>query len=475
MRNVLLVIADDMGQEQVSAYGINLNPDNYASTPNVNRLAQQGVRFNRYYTQPWCSPTRAAVLTGSWGFMTGIGSLSDRQNQPLLGGEVCLPAAIKAATNNAYTTALIGKHHLSTNLTYGGALKHPVNCGFDWWQGALLNFEGASNENYYNWNRVTSYRQGNDIKVDRRVCFEYAGLQQAYDAVDWISRQEKPWFCQVAMNLPHSPLARPPSYMFDTERWDCPSLYPPDTTYTYIRNYFKAMVEAMDWTLGYILDNIPQDVLANTTIIFTTDNGTGDPAADPEYQSIFGPVNHFKNSPYELGIRNPMIFAGSGVKGSGRSTDAICAAPDLFMTVIDAVGGDVGLIPANPAHGRPSTSMWPVVLGSATTLRTFAWTDNFSPNGPNLNCSTLGTRTMRYDRYKLIRQRTTGVTGFPASPVGVGNLTDELYDLVTDSLELTNLIAGAFDLTALEASHPGITAAYDAAVAQYGTFTSTYA
>lgn len=471
--NILVIIADDMGREQLDFYDVNLNADNYAATPNIKALAQQGLRFTRAYTQPWCSPTRAELLTGAYGFQTGIGALAERTNQPLLETEVCLPTALKQATENEYVCALIGKHHLSTNLAYGGAYEHPVRCGFDYWAGSLLNFLGTGGEGYYSWNRSVSYKQGSRIIVERKPCLVYAGLQNVDDGLAWVAKQTKPWYLQFAFNLPHVPFTRPPEYMYDTEKWVLPTFRP--ETGGDPRPYYKAMIESMDYCIGMFLAGLPQDVRANTVVIFTSDNGTPDSVIDPEYEPYNSP-NHFKNSPYEEGICNPLIVAGPGVyTGGNANTGALVKSIDIFRTVIDIAGGDYGLVATNPNHGRPSTSYWPVCKGTTTTARSFVWTDNFTPNGPNLNCTTLGSRTLIYDRYKLIRDRATGVTGFPASPVGTGNSTDRLFDLKTDKLEQENLIAGSFDLTTLEVLHPGITSSYNAAVSQYSTFTASYA
>ena len=472
-KNILIIVADDMGQEQLEVYGTNLNADNYPSTPNIHALTQRGLRFTRAYTQPWCSPTRAELLTGAYGFQTGIGNLADRQNQPLLETEVCLPLGLKQATENGYATALIGKHHLSTNLAWGGAYEHPVRIGFDYWAGTLLNFLGTGGEGYYSWNRTVSYRRGSKIVVETAPCITYTGLQNVQDALAWIADQTKPWFMQFAFNLPHAPFTRPPAYMYDTAKWDLPT-YRPETGGD-ARPYYKAMIESMDYCIGLLFAGMPQDVLANTVVIFASDNGTPDDVIDPEYIPYNTP-NHFKNSPYEEGIRNPLIVAGPGVfTGGAVNTSALVKTIDIYRTVIDIAGGDYALVSVNPEHGRPSISYWPVCTGATTTARSVIWTDNFSPNGPNLNCSTLGSRCLVQLQYKIIRDRSTGVGGWPASPIGTGNSMDKLFDLKTDPLEQTNLIAGSFNLTALEPTHPGIVSAYNSLVASYATWTSTYA
>lgn len=470
--NILVIIADDMGQEQLAVYGTNLDADNYPSTPNIAALRQRGVMFTRGYTQPWCSPTRAEFLTGSYGFQTGIGNLADRQNQPLLEAEVCLPLGLKQATDNGYVCALIGKHHLSTNLAWGGAYEHPVRIGFDYWAGSLLNFLGTGGEGYYSWNRTVSFKEGSKIRVKTEPCITYTGLQNVADAVEWTQKQTKPWFMQFAFNLPHSPFTRPPEYMYDTAKWSLPTYRP--ATGADGRPYYKAMIESMDYCIGLLFEQLGQTVMSNTVVIFMSDNGTPDDVIDPEYVPYNTP-NHFKNSPYEEGIRNPLIVAGPGVfTGGAVNTSALIKSVDHYETVIDIAGGDYGLVGVSPDHSRVSQSYWDVCRGAATTSRTYIWTDNFSPNGPNLNCSVLGSRCLVEERYKIIRDRSTGTGSWPASPIGVGNLTDGLYDLKTDPLEQTNLILGAFNLTTLEATHPGITTAYNTLVTQYGIWTSSY-
>lgn len=478
--NVLILLPDDLGKEQLQPFGPGLAPDQQPSTPVLGRLAQQGVIFQRGYTQPWCSPTRAEMVTGAYGFRTGIGSLAEYTQQPLLDGEVCLPRALKLATSNAYVCAEVGKHHLSDWGTVGGEAQHPIKMGYDYFAGSLRNFDGG--ENYYSWKEtIAQMGAGGGIRVQQRMVTEYAPLRQLEAALSWIGRQTKPWFLNYTLNLPHAPYQRPPADLYDSARWVLPDLTAPGVDAT-ARPYFKSMVEAHDAIIGKLLTGIGSTALANTIIIYFADNGTGNEVLDQAYIDA-GAGGHAKRTCFELGINTPLIVLGPGVSGGGRTSNAIVKCADLMATIIDLVGGNIGLVPANPAHARDSTSYINVLRGLTDTARTYAWADLFGPNQPHTLCSVQGTRSIGYARYKVIRSATTGVTGFPASVAGTPNSTDALYDLTTDPLELLNLIGtsspfynggtGKVTLVDADATHPGVKTAYDTAIAEYASLTTS--
>ncbi len=132
--NFLVIDPDDLGKEYLKAYA-QLPEALWVHCPTINRLVQQGVKFTRAYSIGLCSPTRATWMTGRFPFKSGIGALAEGTNQPLLTSNLCLPAALKIATDELYTCGAFGKWHLSSFANRGGEYEHPVRVGFDWFEG----------------------------------------------------------------------------------------------------------------------------------------------------------------------------------------------------------------------------------------------------------------------------------------------------------------------------------------------------
>jgi arylsulfatase A-like enzyme len=131
--NVLLVVLDDVGVDRVAAYGALENPP---ATPTMDGLAARGVRFDRCWSTPFCSPTRATLMTGRYGFRTGIGVPLREGEKGLSVEEWSLPRTLNAATKSAYFTAAIGKWHLAGSAA---AVEHPRRMGFEHYAGCPNN------------------------------------------------------------------------------------------------------------------------------------------------------------------------------------------------------------------------------------------------------------------------------------------------------------------------------------------------
>lgn len=473
--NILHFAPDDFGREYLRIY--NRLPLNLQiPLPNISRLAQQGVTFTRAYSQPWCSPTRAAWLTGRYGFQTGIGSLAEGENQPLLATEVCLPAALKTATSGLYTTAAFGKWHLSEWATKGGAYEHPARVGFDHFEGHLRNLEGGESYDQFEGFSCEAARDGSQIQTKLFQVNEWAPKWLADRAVRWIKDQEQPWWVYFAMNLPHTPYNRPPAYAYDTDAYVLPAYKPPGNNDSSTPTYFKAMVQAMDWTLGYLLEQIPQNIRAVTTVMLWSDNGTQGESFDtlPKDGIDLTPYlganypSRSKRTVYELGINIPAVVAGAKVTDPGRTSDALVSPADLFDTVLDLAGGNKALVPLPPGGTRNSTSFHNVITAASAGTRTKIPVDLFGPNGPNVDCSTSGSRALVYQNYKLIKLNSTGTGGFPSGTGGTAVSGYEFYQISTDPNEQTNLIG----TTPINLTGATLTA-YNTAVADYATAFST--
>jgi arylsulfatase A-like enzyme len=454
MPNVLMIVMDDVGVEQLRCFGS--DPTNsYAPTPNIDRLARNGVRFPRMQVMPVCSPTRASLLTGRFPFRTGIGSTTVRNQRPLFPTETCLPRAIQQSTGNAVRTGCFGKWHISTFLN--GEFAHPNDVGFEDFRGAMANFERGEDD-YYAWQIIEN-------GVARR-CTVYSPTQNVNDALNWIHDQASPWFCYVPFNTIHDPIHRPPAHLYDTERYVLPHPIPDTNPAEDEEPYFKAMIQAMDSEIGRLIDSIPAAVRNNTVIILLSDNGTAG-----DHMPAGFPASHNKGSVFELGVRSPLIVSGPGIDRPGRISTNLVNAVDLYYTVIDLFNGDRTLI---TAAGTVDSVSFSALLSNANgrnprspgAVKNYSFVEIFGQNGPNSNGVppgiSAGLRAVTGDRYKLHVQKNDFTFPHTLASTGSAALMDNLYDLYTDPYELTSLLDNGDPGGIDEGAHPGATAAYNA-------------
>ena len=342
--NILLIIGDDMGVEALAAYGLGDDPPETAA---LDDLARDGVRFDNFWAQPVCSPTRATVITGRYGFRTGIGrpvgggplpeppakpagapaesngapnaaSAEDRAlpRPHLLLSEYTLPRALKEHSISDYDTAAFGKWHLA--MPENGWTDHPNTVGFDHFAGLM----GGGPESYFAWNKV--------INGEVSGVVGYTPTDKVDDALAWLDdRDGDPWLLWLAFNLGHTPLHLPPgdSWQSDYSEHDAGSV--PEEHWT---AYFNAMVEAMDTEIERLLDSLDPAVRDNTYVIFMGDNGTYDPVVGAPFRR-----GRAKGTIYEGGVNVPLIVSGPGVP-RGSVSEALVNSTDLFATILEMAG-----------------------------------------------------------------------------------------------------------------------------------------
>src|SRR6185436_9712292 len=194
--NVLVLIADDLGAYSLAAYGpgADLPP-----TPTIDRLAATGVVFRNAWSQPMCSPTRATIQTGRYGFRTKIGvNISACCNDPALPREeVTLPAMLDLGTGGVTAHAMFGKWHLGSNPV-GGDLA-PNLAGYGHFAGSM----DGQLADYFRWRKTVD----GAVTISTR----YATSACVDDALAWIRQQPERWVCVVAFSAPHTPFHAPPA------------------------------------------------------------------------------------------------------------------------------------------------------------------------------------------------------------------------------------------------------------------------
>jgi arylsulfatase A-like enzyme len=354
--NVLVLLADDMGVDQLSLYG---QGSDYPPTPNLDQLAANGVVFRNAWSEPTCSPTRAALMTGRHGFRHSIGAAIDPfvDASGLAASEVTLPEMLDLGTGGRYAHALIGKWHL-TPLSAGDLA--PNQAGFAHFAGSL---EGQI-INYVNWRRVV-----NGVPA---MSSRYATSAAVDDALSWIGQQNGPWLCFVAFQAPHAPFHAPPPSLHTQSLPSGPSkAFCGDTFGNEPRPYYKAMIQALDTEIGRLLASLPARELARTTVLFLADNGSDPCVSAP-------PTNRAKGTLYQRGVNVPLIAAGYRV-GRGVSS-ALVTTSDLFATVAELAGVD--LQATLPGLALDSLSFVPSLAEPSIALRRFAFAEYFTPNGP---------------------------------------------------------------------------------------------
>ncbi len=371
--NVLLIIADDVGLDKISAYGLG-DEGKRPRTPNIDRLAAEGVRFNNAFTYPVCSPTRASIATGRHCFRTGIGHAirpKGRHEVGLALEEVTLPELLDLA-GAGYDHSMVGKWHLSVPKV--GGPRHPLLQGFAWAAGSEGNVQ-----DFFDWPKIVNGRH-----VGSKV---YSTIDLTDDAIARTNQMRTPWLLWLGYHAAHMPFQIPPPELHDRnpDRGDPTAIH-------------VAMVEAMDREIGRLLASIEPEILEKTAIIFVGDNGT-----DRAVTSL-GAGEPAKGSLHDAGIHVPLIVAGAAVplQSRGRTCDGLVQAIDIFATIAD-------LADVEPRRWLPegraldSVSFLPLLRDpAAASNRRYAYVDKFKPNGPGPYSEY--DQAILDDRWKLVRE-----------------------------------------------------------------------
>ena len=407
--NILLIIADDYGADSHPFY--NSDPAaTFPPTPSLNRLFTTGVMFRNCYAYPTCSPTRSALLTGRYGFRTGIGYALETTNDACLTAyELTIPELLQSS-GSGYACAMFGKWHTTLNTpdpnTIGG---FPLFVGMI--HGAFI----PPTEGYFSWPLVS-----NNISS---TCTNYATTEVTDQAAQWIAAQspQSNWFCWVAYNAGHTPYHKPPDALCPTYAGLSGNAL---DIATHPRPYYEASIEALDTEIGRLLTNVD---LSTTLVLFLGDNGTlgsspvtSQPIIQPPYSTDRG-----KGTLYEGGVRVPFFAAGAGVSNLMRVCTQLVSVVDFFATVMEVAGVDT-----SPYFGeaRPLDSVsFAAALRetNAAPARTWVLSENFSSHTESNRVG----RSVLDSRYKYLEFQ-DGTRGY--------------YDLAEDPLELTNLYHHAF-------------------------------
>ncbi len=383
--NILFIIADDLGKDAINGFTEGSIKPN---TPNIDAIRTNGISFDNFWTNPTCTPTRASIITGKYGYRTNVKGAGDVLAQ----SEVSLQQYISDNTNDTYASAVIGKWHLAGNESS----VNPEDFGIDYYAGLI---RGAVDD-YYQWQLTEDGSSSLQTEYTTEVFTDLS--------IDWLNGQSKPWFLWLAYNAPHTPFHIPPSNMHSQgnlpEYSDSLDPLP----------YYMAAIEAMDFQIGRLLDAIPVEEKENLVIIFIGDNGTPNQVAQSPYSS-----NKVKNTLYQGGINVPMFISGSSVSRMGTD-DNLITSTDLFATIAEISGTTTSEI-----HDSESFKS---LLSNDMSTREFQYSE--------MNNGITDQWTISNGVYKFI--------------IDSGG-DEQLYNLMDDSYEDNNLLNGSLSSTEQDA------------------------
>ena len=369
--NIIYIMCDDMGYADLGCYG-----QQYISTPNLDRMAAEGMRFTQAYAgSPVSAPSRACFMTGQhtghtkvrgnkeywpnsgWVYYGNNREYKVAGQEPYDPDHIILPEIMK---DNGYTTGMFGKWAGG----YEGSVSTPDKRGIDRYYGYVCQFQA----HLYYPNFLNSYdRAAGDTEVKRVVMennINYAMFGDDYknrkdysadlihqEAMKWIDNQtgEQPFFGIFTYTLPHAELAQPNDSILQayqgafcqekTYGGDAGSYYNPTNI---AHQQFAAMVTRLDAYVGEVLEKLKEKGFdKNTLVIFTSDNGPHTEAGgDPDYFNTERLLQGTKRSTHEGGIRVPFIAWWPGQVEAGSVNDHQLAFYDLMPTFCDIAGID---------------------------------------------------------------------------------------------------------------------------------------
>ena len=330
--NVIVILTDDQGWGDLS-----LNGNTNLSTPNIDGLARDGASFDRFFVCPVCSPTRCEFLTGRYHPRSGVYSTS-------AGGErMNLDEATIADTFRAagYATAAFGKWHNGMQYPY-----HPNGRGFDEYYGFCSGHWG----NYFS---PPLEHNGKIVKGKGFVIDDFTDHAMQFME----QNQDKPFFCYLPYNTPHSPMQVPDRWWndFKDKKLAMHHRDPKKEKLDHIRCAL-AMCENIDWNVGRLLKKLDTLGIAdNTIVVYFCDNG-------PNGSRWNGGMKGRKGSTDEGGVRSPLLVRWPKQIKGGLKVMQISAAIDLLPTLANLAGIDV--VSKKPLDG---VSLKPLLLNQTQT------------------------------------------------------------------------------------------------------------
>lgn len=420
--NIVFILADDLGYGDLGCYGQQM-----LSTPNIDRMAAEGLRFTRHYAgSTVCAPSRCVLMTG---MHTGHCTVRGNRSLALKPEDVTVAEVLKEA---GYTTGCFGKWGIGNPPPR----TDPNDQGFDQFYGYVNMFhahnfyppflirngelEPLHNETKQRWLSRPGYAEGGPREGAgvARIKKDYAPYLIADEAIKFIrNNKNHPFFLYFAMNVPHA------NNEGGSDKEQLDGMEVPDHGEFAVKDWpnpekgFATMLRNIDRDVGRVLDTLRElGIARNTLVIFSSDNG---PHAEGRHQMEFfnsnGKLRGMKRDLYEGGVRVPTIAWWPGHIAAGQQTDHLSGFQDFLPTAAELAGVEA-------PGGIDGISLVPTLLGDASRQKKhdfLYW--EFEERGGKVGLVT--------EKWKAIRLNAVAV---PEGPIW-------LFDLEGDPSEKTNL------------------------------------
>lgn len=394
--HIVIIVADDLGWNDVSFHGSNQIP-----TPNIDKLANEGVILNNYYVTPICSPSRSAIMTGRYPIHTGM------QESVILGSntwgvglnETFLPQMLN---KQGYSTHAVGKWHLG----FYAKEYTPTQRGFDSFYGYYL---GKSD--YWDHSDLETY-WGLDLHHNEEPIYNqwgnYSTEMFTAEAEDRIRNHntDKPLFLYLAYQAVHS-ANRPADGLQAPDEWI--------NKFKHIahegRRKYAAMLGYLDYGIGRVYNAlVKKDMINNTIIVFTTDNGGPANGFDFNWANNY-PLRGVKATLWEGGVRAAGFVYSNWIEKPGRTSMDLMHITDWVPTLVNLAGGTI----KSPVDG---VDQWGMLSNGEPSARKEILL--------NIDLHVYKNKALRYGDWKIIQETGTW-DGWYAPPGGQSAHDEDEY------------------------------------------------
>ena len=405
--NFVVIFADDLGYGDLACYG-----NRHIRTPNLDRMAAEGLRLTSFYAQNVCGPSRAALLTGCYPIRLAEPGNTKGAHTVLHPEEQTIAEVLRT---KGYISGLIGKWHLAGAGAHRkgpgtGPYKSelmPNRQGFDYFFGTPSHNGTTRDVDYRSW---TTELMRDENVIETPTDLNLLTKRYTEEALGFIERhREQPFFLYLAHTMPHVPLGASSRFRGRSER-----------------GLYGDVIEEIDWSVGAVLDSLRRlGIESRTMVVFTSDNGPWIESHLGDHGGSAAPLRGHKMTTWEGGLRVPGIFRWPGNIAAGQESDEIASTLDLLPTFAAIAGADL------PSRRKlDGVDLWPWLSGQAKR----------SPRETFLFYGYTHLQAVRDRRWKLVLTR-------PADPPWTswyGRMIDsvqgnELYDLRFDWGERRNV------------------------------------
>lgn len=399
--NIVVIYCDDLGYGDLSCYG-----NKKYGTPNIDRLAAEGIRFTNFYSaSPACSPSRAALLTGCYPTRIGIPQVLNPDSKTGLNPEEMNLA--KLLKGKGYATACVGKWHLGVNNLM------PTHQGFDKFYGLPY-----SNDmwpvNGKHWPELHLYKDTEPVAQIRNL-EDQAELTAKYTDVSTqfiAENRNRPFFLYLAHSMPHVPIAASKRFAGRSKQ-----------------GLYADVIQEIDWSVAQVLGALRKaGVDKNTLVFFSSDNGPWRPYGD--HAGSPGGLREGKGTTFEAGVRVPGIFRWPGRIPPRQVSSEVATTMDLVPTVAALAGGQTF---ARKIDGHDIT---PLLTGQEGVRTPWKWLYYYWPS--ELQAVRSGQWKLHVPHSHRHQTQPAGYGGKSSGEV-TRQIALSLYDLAKDPAETTNV------------------------------------